>query len=91
MARLLTEVCVVYPALNAKDEAYEVQVVADAWGSATKMADGIALDRMPQAGVGVTSTVQIIAEMVANWSEGAVLKLMPVVGEIYSDLAGNPE
>ena len=55
------------------------------------MADGIALDHMRQVGVGVTSTVQIISEMVANWSEGAGTKLMPVLGEIYSDLAGNSE
>ena len=33
MAGLLTEVCVVYPALNAADEGYEIQVVADASGS----------------------------------------------------------
>ena len=91
MAGLLTEVCVVYPALNATDEGYDVQVVADASGSATRMADEIALDRMRQAGIGVTSTVQVISEMVADWSKGAGLKLMPVLGEIYSDLAETPE
>ncbi len=91
IAGLLTEVCVVYPALNAKDEGYDIQVVADASGSATKMADNIALDRMRHAGVTITSTVQIISEMVSNWSEGAGLKLMPVLGEIYSDLAQTPE
>ena len=91
MSGLLTEVCVVYPALNAKDEGYEVQVVADASGSATKMADDIALDRMRQAGIGVTSTVQIISEMVADWSKGAGPKLMPVLAGIYSDLAGTGE
>lgn len=90
IAGLLTEVCVVYPALNAKDEGYEIQVVADASGSATKMADNIALDRMRQADVTITSTVQVISEMVSNWSEGAGLKLMPVLGEIYSDLADSP-
>ncbi len=80
----------VYPALNAKDEGYDVQIAADASGSASKMADNIALDRMRQAGVTVTSTVQIISEMVSSWSEGAGLKLMPVLGEIYSELAGTP-
>ena len=87
IAGLLTEVCVVYPALNAKNEGYEIQVVADASGSATRMADDIALDRMRQAGISVTSTVQIISEMVSNWSEGAGLALMPVLGEIYAALA----
>lgn len=30
MAGLLTEVCLIYPALNAQDEGYDVQAVADA-------------------------------------------------------------
>lgn len=87
MAGLLTEVCVVYPALNAVDEGYEVQVVADASGSATKMADDIALDRMRQAGVAITSTVQVMSEMVANWAEGAGPQIMPVLVDLYSELA----
>ncbi len=86
MAGLLTEVCVVYPALNAADEGYEVQVVADASGSATKMADDIALDRMRQAGVAITSTVQMMSEMVSNWAEGAGPQIMPVLGELYAEL-----
>ena len=87
MAGLLTEVCVVYPALNAADEGYEIQVVADASGSATKMADDIALDRMRQSGVAITSTVQVVSEMVANWAEGAGPKIMPVLGDLYAKLA----
>jgi nicotinamidase-related amidase len=86
IAGLLTEVCVVYPALNAADEGYEVQVVADASGSATKMADEIALDRMRQAGIAITSTVQVISEMVSNWAEGAGPQVMPVLGELYAAL-----
>jgi nicotinamidase-related amidase len=86
MAGLLTEVCVVYPALNAADEGYEIQVVADASGSATKMADDIALDRMRQAGVAITSTVQVMSEMVSNWAEGAGPQIMPVLGELYAEL-----
>jgi nicotinamidase-related amidase len=87
MAGLLTEVCVVYPALNAKNEGYEVQVVADASGSATAASDGFALDRMRQAGIGVVSTVQIMSEMVDNWAEGAGPKIMPVLGELYAELS----
>ena len=68
------------------DEGYEIQVVADASGSATKMADDIALDRMRQAGVAITSTVQVMSEMVSNWGEGAGLQIMPVLGELYAEL-----
>lgn len=86
MAGLLTEVCVVYPALNAVNEGYDIQVIADASGSATKTGDDIALDRMRQAGVNVASTVQILSEMVSNWAEGAGPQLMPVLGELYAEL-----
>ena len=86
MSGLLTEVCVVYPALNAADEGYQVQVVADASGSATKAADDYALDRLRHAGIPVVSTVQILSEMVDNWAEGAGPGIMPMLAEIYEQL-----
>lgn len=86
MAGLLTEVCVVYPALNAFDEGYDVQVVGDASGSATKTADNYALERLRMAGIPVASAVQIHSEMVDNWAEGAGPKIMPVLAEVYSEL-----
>ena len=91
LSGLLTEVCVIYPALNALNEGYEVKVVADASGSATKMADGIAIASMRHAGIGITSTVQTISEMVGDWSQGAGPKLMPVLGELYGALAQGAE
>jgi nicotinamidase-related amidase len=87
MAGLLTEVCVVYPALNAANEGYEVQVVADASGSATPASDSYALDRLRQSNINVVSTVQILSEMVDNWAEGAGPKIMPVLGELYAELS----
>jgi nicotinamidase-related amidase len=87
MAGLLTEVCVVYPALNAANEGYEVQVVADASGSATPASDNFALDRLRQSNINVVSTVQILSEMVDNWAEGAGPKIMPVLGELYAELS----
>lgn len=87
MAGLLTEVCVVYPALNAANEGYEVQVVADASGSATPASDNYALDRLRQANINVVSTIQILSEMVDNWAEGAGPEIMPVLGELYAELS----
>ncbi|MDH3581774.1 MAG: isochorismatase family protein [Hyphomicrobiales bacterium] len=87
MAGLLTEVCVIYPALNAKDEGYELQVIADASGSGTKMGDDIALVRMQQSGIAVASTIQILSEMVFNWAEGAGPKILPILGDIYEELS----
>lgn len=55
-------------------------------GASTKMGDQIALNRMQQAGIGVTSTIQVMSELVCEWAEGAGPKILPVLGEIYADL-----
>lgn len=73
LAGVTNDVCTVYPALTLIAQGYEVQVVADAGGSPSKMGDDIALRRMEKAGVTLTSTNQLIAELAGNWStpEGA--------------------
>ncbi|SHE61053.1 Nicotinamidase-related amidase [Microbulbifer donghaiensis] len=68
LAGVTNDVCTVYPALTLESEGYDVQVVADAGGSPSKMADDMALRRMEQAGVVLTSTNQVIAELVGDWS-----------------------
>jgi nicotinamidase-related amidase len=75
VAGVTNDVCTVYPALTLIDAGYEVQVVADAGGSPTRMADDIALQRMARAGVTLTTTNQLIAELARSWStpEGAQL------------------
>ncbi len=87
MAGLLTEVCVVYPAMNATNEGYEVQVIADASGSGTKADDDIALDRMRQSGVGVASTIQILSEMVDDWAVSPGPEILEVLGGLYAAMA----
>lgn len=68
IAGVTNDVCTVYPALQAIREGYDVQVVADAGASPTKMADDIALRRMEKAGITLTTTNQVIAELVGNWA-----------------------
>ncbi len=84
LSGLLTEVCVVYPALNAKNEGYDVQVIADASGSGTKMGDDLALDRMRQADIGVASTIQILSEMVDNWAESPGPEILEILNGLYA-------
>ena len=48
VAGVTNDVCTVFPALSLVREGFEVQVVADAGGSPTKMSDDIALRRMEQ-------------------------------------------
>lgn len=68
LAGVTNDVCTVYPALSLVSLGYEVQAVADAGGSPSKMGDDMALRRMEKAGVTLTSTNQVIAELAGNWS-----------------------
>ncbi|SHE61285.1 Nicotinamidase-related amidase [Microbulbifer donghaiensis] len=68
LAGATNDVGTVFPALTLEGEGYDVQVVADAGGSSSKMADDMALRRMEQAGVVLTGTNQIIAELAGDWS-----------------------
>jgi nicotinamidase-related amidase len=82
VAGVTNDVCTVYPALTLVSMGYEVQVVADAGGSPTKIADDIALRRMEKAGVTLTSTNQLIAELAGTWStpEGGQLAQALMLG-----------
>ena len=68
MAGLTNDVCIVYPAISAVEDGYEVQVVVDAGGSPTTLADETALRRMENRGVTLTSTNQVMAELAVSWS-----------------------
>lgn len=83
MAGITTDVCVVYPAITAIENGYEVQVVVDACGSPTAIADQMALQRMEKAGVTLTTTNQLIAELAQDWSSEDGTKL---IGILYQDI-----
>lgn len=68
MSGITNDVCIVYPAISAVQDGYEVQVVVDAGGSPTKAADDTALRRMEAAGVTLTSTNQLMAELAKDWA-----------------------
>ena len=68
IAGVTNDVCTVFPALSLVGDGYDVQVVADAGGSPSKMGDDMALRRMEKGGVVLTSTNQVIAELVGDWT-----------------------
>lgn len=68
IAGLTNDVCTVYPAISAVQDRYDVQVVVDAGGSPTKDSNEVALRRMELAGVTLTSTNQIMAELAKDWT-----------------------
>jgi nicotinamidase-related amidase len=81
MAGLTNDVCVVYPALSAVEEGFNVQVVVDAGGSPTQISDETALRRMERAGVTLTSTTQLIAGLAGSWASESGAKLIQIVLE----------
>lgn len=68
IAGVTNDVCTVYPTLSLLEAGYDVQVVADAGASPSKMADEIAIRRMDKAGATITSTNQLIAELAGSWA-----------------------
>lgn len=68
LAGVTNDVCTVYPALTLVGMGFEVQVIADAGGSPSKIGDDMALRRMEKAGVTLSSTNQVIAELAGSWA-----------------------
>jgi nicotinamidase-related amidase len=79
VAGVTNDVCTVYPALSLVRDGFEVQVVADAGASPTKMANDISLRRMEKNGVTLTSTNQLIAELAGSWMTPEGGQLVQVV------------
>lgn len=79
IAGVTNDVCTVFPALTLVGQGYEVQVIADAGGSPGKVGDDMALRRMERAGVTLSSTNQVIAELVGSWSTPAGMEIVQQV------------
>lgn len=83
MAGITTDVCVIFPAINAVRDGFSVQCVLDACGSPFDLSEETSRQRMRDAGVVMTSMPTVIAELVKDWSTPAAEKLLPVLfGEI---------
>lgn len=68
MAGVTTDVCLVFPAISMAGEGYEVQAVIDASGSPFDISEDLARRRMENAGVVLTATNTLIAELARDWS-----------------------
>ncbi|HEL4101832.1 isochorismatase family protein [Stenotrophomonas maltophilia] len=79
MAGATTDVCVMPPAISARQDGFQVQVVLDASGSPYEYSEEAARLRMVQEGVTLTATNTMIAELAQDWSRpeaGKVLQIM---------------
>ncbi len=79
MAGVTTDVCMVAPAISALEEGFNVQVVCDACGSTNAIAEEMSWRRMEAAGVRLTSTNAIVAELVKNWATPAGSVAFPLL------------
>ncbi|MCH8101208.1 MAG: isochorismatase family protein [Proteobacteria bacterium] len=81
MAGVTTDVCLAPPAICAVEEGFEVYGVVDASGSPTTLTDEMAFRRMERAGVELTTTSAIIADLAVNWASEDGAKLIQILGE----------
>jgi nicotinamidase-related amidase len=81
MAGLTNDVCTVYPSVSMAEEGFDVQVVIDAGGSPTQIADDIARQTWEKAGVKTTTINQIITEFASSWETGDGGKLIQILAE----------
>jgi nicotinamidase-related amidase len=83
MAGVWTSVCVVFPALQAKAEGYDVYAVIDASGDISPLASQVTLARLVQAGVVPITTNAVVGEFQRTWNRPDAEKF----AELYATFA----
>jgi len=76
MCALWTEACLIFPALDALKEGYEVYPVVDAVGGTSPEAHKYALQRIAQAGGKFESWVQLTCELQRDWGRSDTVQAM---------------
>lgn len=79
MAGVTTDVCMVGPAISTAEEGFNVKIVCDACGSSNQIAEEMSWRRMENAGVYLTSTNAMVAELVKNWATPAGAVAFPLL------------
>jgi nicotinamidase-related amidase len=89
MTALWTEACLIFPALDALSEGFDVYVVADAVGGTSVAAHEAALRRIEQAGGKPISKTQLYCELQRDWAREATI---PGFMHVFQNWDGsNPE
>lgn len=79
MAGIVTDVCLISPALSAVAEGYDVYAVVDASGTWNQTIREAAMHRMSQAGVKVATWASVLAEIMKDWRSPHGAKLGEVL------------
>ncbi|WP_084616243.1 hydrolase [Marinomonas sp. S3726] len=95
MAGIVTDVCLMFPAISAVAQGYDVYAVVDASGTWDKVSREAAIHRMTQAGVKVVTWASVLAEIMDDWRSpkgqelGAVLAEHTSYGYVYQSFIAN--
>ncbi|MBM7419493.1 MULTISPECIES: isochorismatase family protein [Chryseobacterium] len=81
MAGLTNDVCIVWPSISMQEEGFDIQVVIDAGGSPSQIADDIAKQTWESQGVRTTTINQLISELVHNWATEEGQQVLPIMFE----------
>ena len=79
MAGVTTDVCLVFPSISAVSDGYQVQAVMDASGSPYEISEEMSRRRMEKAGVVLTATNTMMAELAQDWSSKKGSELISVL------------
>jgi nicotinamidase-related amidase len=79
MAGVTTDVCLIFPAIDAALEGFGVQAVMDASGSPSDLSEEFSRQRMHDAGVVLTATNTLMAEIAQDWSTPAGQQLITLL------------
>jgi nicotinamidase-related amidase len=85
MAGVWTNVCVMFPALDAKAAGFKVYAVMDASGDPSEFASRTTLARFTQAGIIPTSANAVICEVQRTWNRSDATQL----AELYTMVSPN--
>lgn len=79
MGGVTTDVCLVFPAIDAVSDGFRVQAVMDISGSPFDLSEDMARRRMARAGVVLTATNTAIAELAGDWSRSEGQELLRIL------------
>lgn len=81
MAGIVTDVCLLFPAISAVRDGYDPYAVIDASGTWNKMVQDVTTHRLSQAGVKVTTWASVNAELMHDWRDEKSMELGGVLGQ----------
>ena len=84
MSGIVTEVCLMFPAIAAVKDNYDVYAVIDTsgtWNSTTQLAS---MFRMTQAGIKVSTFVSVLAEVMNDWRSPKGIELGSILSNYTS-------